>query len=211
MGTLSQPTDAGLSPPFNAKHKTIAEAAAQLGVEAGALSIFQSQMRSLLASIVAAGMKPRDAIELATKEGLPLLENEAPGYAAPEEGIAKLIQAEGGCVPVADAVKLYRRPNPVSRQALAAQIRRGEVVAYLTGSGSYSVPVWQFKPTGGLIDGLPEVLARIREKIPNSGLIEPFIILLQAHPLAGGARPINLLRKGDVGRVLEVVDAYAAG
>jgi len=194
-----------------ARAKKTAELASHFGVEPGALGIFQSQIRSLLTSIVAAGLKPRDAIELATKEALPLLENEANGYAAPEEGIAKLIQAEGGCVPVAEAIKLYRRPTPVTRQALAAQIRRGEVVAYLTGSGSYSVPVWQFKPTGGMLDGLQNTLARIREKIPNAGLVEPFVILLQAHPLADGLRPIDLLRKGEVDRVLEVVDAYAAG
>lgn len=69
------------------------------------------------------------------------------------------------------------------------------------------VPVWQFKPSGGLIDGLVDVMRRIYEVIPRGGGLHPFTILLLENPLTAGDRPLDALRDGRVSEVLEVVEA----
>jgi hypothetical protein len=126
--------------------------------------------------------------------------------ATAEEGLASLVEAEGGCVSVTKAFELLRKPDPVTGQALNEQIRAGEIVAYKTGGGEYLVPVWQFQPEGGLLPGMRLVLQKIRE-IPGADPLSPFAFFLQAHPLTGGKRPIDALRSGQIENVLEAVAA----
>jgi len=175
------------------------------------VELFRHQVRSLLAGVIGAGMSPQRALELTNAEALPFIEDALPGYSSHEEGLADLLSAEGGCVAVAEACKLFRRPTPITRQALTRLIRQGEVIAYRTGGGSYSLPVWQFRPTGGLLKGLPEVLAEIQKSVPGAGPMEPFTILLQEHPLTNGRTPLEALRDGDLAAVLDVVRSHAEG
>jgi hypothetical protein len=126
--------------------------------------------------------------------------------ATAEEGLASLLGAEGGCVGVAEACERLRKPDPVTLQALNAQIRVGEIVAYQTGGGEWLVPVWQFQPEGGLLPGMRLVLQKIWE-IPGAEPLSPFAFFLQAHPLTGGKRPIDALRTGQIENVLEAVAA----
>ncbi|MCA1964108.1 MAG: hypothetical protein LDL31_09215 [Prosthecobacter sp.] len=140
------------------------------------------------------------------REKLPL--EVAEGYATADEGLTTLLGAEGGCVGVEKARQLFRRPQPVTRQALAHQIRQGNVLAYRSGGGDYLVPVWQFRPEGGCWHGLPEVLAAIRAHL-GEGPLTAFAFLLQAHPLTGGRPPLEALRAGRLEEVLAAVEADA--
>lgn len=132
----------------------------------------------------------------------------AEGHATPDEGLTTLLAAEGGCVAVEKARQLFRKPQAVTRQALAHQIRQGNVLAYRSGGGDYLVPVWQFRPEGGTLPGLPEVLAAIRNNLDESPLTA-FAFLLQAHPLTGGQPPLAALRQGRLQEVLAAVAADA--
>ena len=130
------------------------------------------------------------------------------GYASPEEGLASLINDEGGCVSVGIAVGLYRKPKPITPQTMRRLIRCGRVIGYKMADRSYAIPAWQFKPDGGLIDGLATVMRRIRRDLPNTEGLTPFTILLLENPLTGNETPLNALRRGKLAEVLEVV--YAA-
>ena len=141
------------------------------------------------------------------REKLPLLV--ARGHATPDEGLAVLLEAGGGCVEVEKARRLFRKPQGVTRQALAQQIRKGQVLAYRSGGGDYLVPVWQFRPEGGVWKGLPEVMAAVRENLDDASPVAIFAFLLQPHPLTGGCPPLEALKRGALDEVLAAVEADA--
>lgn len=169
-----------------------------------------AQIRSLVGAALDFGVGINTLAGLigsALRERLP--ERVASGYATPDEGLAALLAAEGGCVEVAEARLLFRKPDGVTRQALATQIRKGQLLAYRTGGGDYQVPVWQFRPEGGVIAGLPEVLAAIRDQLDATQPLTAFAFLLQAHPLTGGRPPLEALRAGKIAAVLAAIEADA--
>lgn len=131
------------------------------------------------------------------------------GHATSDEGLTTLLEAGGGCVEVEKARYLFRKPHGVTRQALAQQIRNGHVLAYRSGGGDYLVPVWQFRPEGGVWEGLPEVMAAIREKLDDGSPLTIFAFLLQPHPLTGGRPPLEALKRGKLTEVLAAVEADA--
>jgi hypothetical protein len=132
---------------------------------------------------------------------------DVPAHAAAAEGRRSLLNAEGGCVGVSKACWLFRKPRPVTRRTLIAQIRKGAVVAYHRGGGHYAVPVWQFRSGGAVIDGLPEVLRALRSRVPGFGQISPFAFFLQADPVTDGRTPLAVLRDGETFKVLDAVKA----
>ena len=111
------------------------------------------------------------------------------------------------CVGVREACGLFRKPKPVTRQALIAQIRKRGVIGYRTAGGRYLIPVWQFRPGGGVVEGLPEVLRVIRTSIPGNDPLTPFTFLLQANPVTDGRSPLAVLREGEIEKVLLAVKA----
>lgn len=139
------------------------------------------------------------------RERLPLLVAE--GHASPDEGLAILLEASGGCVEVEKARYLFRKPHGVTRQALAQQIRNGHVLAYRSGGGDYLVPVWQFRPEGGVWEGLPQIMASVREKLDDSNPLTIFAFLLQPHPLTGGRPPLEMLKRGKLTEVQAAIEA----
>jgi hypothetical protein len=128
--------------------------------------------------------------------------------ATPEEGLSALLTAEGGCVSVDEACGFFRKPKPVTRRTLIAQIRNGNIIGYLTKADQYLVPVWQFRPEGGVVDGLTEVLHALRTKIPGYGQISPFTFFLQADPITDGQKPLVAIRNGEIAKVLDAVDGH---
>jgi hypothetical protein len=133
----------------------------------------------------------------------------AAGHATSDEGLSALLEAEGGCVDVAAARLLFRKPHGVTRQAVSLQIRSGKLLAYRSGGGDYLLPIWQFRPEGGVWEGLPEVLAAVREHLDAESPLTAFAFLLQAHPLTGGRPPLVALREGRLAEVLAAVEADA--
>jgi hypothetical protein len=168
-------------------------------------------MRTLAKSAAAAQLPAREFAVMAGDEIRPYIEKSIrEGYGTPEEGLADLLHAEGGCVDVARARKLFRKPKPVTRQTISGRIGKGELIAYKTGSGQFMLPRWQFRPQGGPIKGLPEVLAAIRDKIPGAGDLTPFAFFLQEDPVTGGRTPLEALRAGELPLVLNAVEARAS-
>lgn len=170
----------------------------------------ETQIHSLVAGALDFGLSVGTLSRLmgnALRSHLP--ERVAVGHATADEGLAALLDAEGGCVEVSEARLLFRKPGGVTRQALAAQIRKGNVLAYRSGGGDYLVPVWQFRREGGVLEGLPETLAAIHEKLDAESTLAAFSFLLQAHPLTGGKTPLAALREGRLAEVLAAVEADA--
>jgi hypothetical protein len=188
-----------------------AEVAERLGVAPSTLKMLQKQMHSLLSSAVESGVPVAVLADFAGAEIRPFIDEDIrAAYATPEEGLSVLLKAEGGCVSVSQACGLFRKPKPVSRQTLTAQIRKGSVIGYLTGGDHYVVPVWQFRREGGVIEGLAEILNALRAKVPGFGQISPFTFFLQADPVTDGRTPLAALRDGNIQKVLNAVDARIA-
>jgi len=186
-----------------------AEGNAKLHVPVSTLLLLQKQMRFLITTAVESGVPAFEVARMAGAEIRPFLdESIRDGIATPEEGLGDLLGAEGGCVSVASACKLFRKPKPVTRQTLTEQIRNGDVIAYRTGGGHYMVPVWQFRREGGVIEGLSRVLKAIREQIPGGGQLAPFTFFLQADPITSGRTPLEALKAGELEQTLEAVAGH---
>ena len=92
----------------------------------------------------------------------------------------------------------------VTRQSVHEKAKRGTLLAVLD-RGSLRFPAWQFDPegTGGLLDGLPEVLQALEHTSPlgkASWLTGP-------NPYFEGHTPLETLRRGEKERVLEAAGA----
>lgn len=180
------------------------------GGAAEASRFVETQIHSLVDGALDFGLSVRTLSKLmgnALRDRMP--QRMAAGHATADEGLESLLEIEGGCVDVSEARHLFRKPGGVTRQALATQIRNGNVLAYRSGGGDYLVPVWQFRREGGVVAGLPEVLAGIREKLDAESPLTAFAFLLQAHPLTGGKPPLEALRAGRLADVLAAVEADA--
>jgi len=132
------------------------------------------------------------------------------GFATAEEGLTDLLNDEGGCVDVNAATKLYRKPKPVTRQHVGDLIREDRLIAYrASDAGEYNVPVWQFKPGGGVWNGLPAALAELK-KSDTFEPITPFLFFLQENVLLGGETPRQFIRSGgDIEKLVFAASAFA--
>ncbi len=173
-----------------------------------------SHIRSTLAEIVrfanASGVPASAMAVLAGDEIRPLIEaSVSAAYATPEEGLAFLLEAEGGCGDVEEATRLYRRPDPVTSATITERIRNGGIIAYRTAANQYRIPRWQFKRSGGVLEGMAEILAMLRASDSSYNALTPFAFFLQPHPLTGERTPLEALRAGDVERVLRAAKSEA--
>jgi hypothetical protein len=201
----------GTVPALVAASMTGAEVAQRFGLPLEALKVIRRTLHSAIAVAVESGVPVGALAEFAGEEIRPYLEDGIrTAYATPEEGLTALLQAQGGCVGVSQACILFRRPKPVTRQALTAQIRSGNVIGYLTGGEQYVVPVWQFRREGGVVEGLPEILRLLRENVAGADQLTPFTFFLQADPVTDGRPPIVALRSGELAKVREAVLARVA-
>lgn len=184
--------------------------AGSIALGAAAARVLQNQIQAIYKSAAEFGVSSKEILKMLSRETRPYLEAEIrEGYATPEEGLAELLTAERGCADSSEARMLFHKPNGVSRQALSERIRAGDLIAYQTGGDRWVLPRWQFRPEGGLLPGLPEVLARIRGALPQASPLFPFTFFLQADPVCGGRTPLQALRDGDLDTVLRAVDGHA--
>lgn len=171
----------------------------------------RQQVHAAFASAVDAGIPARAFLEAVSSEARPYLEEAVrEGYATPEEGLVALLEAEGGCVDLATACKLFRRPDGVSRQTLSEKIRARELVAYRSGGDRWLLPKWQFRPQGGLLKGLPDVLKGLCEIHPEPDELFPFTFFLQADPLLDGKTPLEALKTGEIEKVIDALKSHPA-
>lgn len=185
-----------------------------VGNGAPSLHFLYTKRLSLAGRSFAEALRARDSREIigAFQAAIDRLAADRPerlgdGRATSEEGLRALLNAEGGCVSVAKACRLYRKPRPVTSRTLLAAIRKGDVIAYHRGGGRYAIPVWQFRPGGGFLEGLPELLRTLRRRVPGYGQLSPFAFFLQADPVTDGRIPLAALREGESGKVLDAVEA----
>jgi hypothetical protein len=170
------------------------------------------QVRTAFQSALKAGVPTRVFLDMVSADARPQIVEEPlrDGYATAEEGLSVLLSAEGGCVDAAGARVRFRPPTGVSRQTISEKIRAGELIAYRTGGGTWALPVWQFRPQGGLLPGLPEVLAKIHDKLAHFGELFPFTFFLQSDPVTGGRTPLDALRAGESTAVLTALDSFVS-
>jgi hypothetical protein len=178
-------------------------------VQSGIATALRQQVQSAFSTAVGAGIPAREFLEFVSSDARPYLEEPIrEGYATPEQGLAAMLDEEGGCVDLATACKLFRKPGGVSRQTLSEKIRARELIAYRSGGDRWIVPQWQFRPQGGLLKGLPEVLKRMRELLPEHDELFPFTFLLQADPLLEGKTPLESLKAGETEKVIEALESH---
>lgn len=195
--------------------KTIAlisrDTPANLEVVTKVANALRRQVHSAFASAVDAGISARAFLEMVSSEARPYLEEAVrEGYATPEEGLIAMLDAEGGCVDLATACKLFRRPDGVSRQTLSEKIRAGKLIAYRSGGERWLLPKWQFRPQGGLLKGLPDVLKRLRDISPEPDELFAFTFFLQVDPLLDGKTPLASLKAGEIEKVIEALESHPA-
>jgi len=109
-----------------------------------------------------------------------------------------ILQADGGTVDVATAARLLG----ISRQAVERRRRRDSLLGLPVGRRGYRYPLWQFTQSGALM-GLDAVLRHLATDGP----------WFSAAWLLGrnsrlGARPLDILRNGDVDAVVRAALAY---
>lgn len=138
---------------------------------------------------------------LAAPEAIDILRPDDPLIDAKLRGIAArddILQAEGGAVDVEAAARILG----ISRQAVDRRRRRHTLLGLPVGRRGYRYPLWQFTPSG-VIPGLDAVLRYFVEDGPwfSAGWL-----LVTNSRL--GARPLDVLKNGDVDAVMQAALAY---
>lgn len=89
--------------------------------------------------------------------------------------------------------------NGVSRQAVDKRVKDGSLLAVPGPSNRRHFPTFQFQDDGSVIEGLAEVQDAL-------GYTSPWAVLnflVNPNDALGDARPIDVMRRGDLSRVLE--------
>ncbi len=92
----------------------------------------------------------------------------------------------------------------VSRQAVSKRVADGSLIAVPGPKGQRMYPTLQFNPGGTIVDGLKAV----QEALPTRNAWTVLSFLAEPESRLGGKAPIELLREGQVDRVLESARRY---
>jgi len=106
------------------------------------------------------------------------------------------LKAADGTYEIDEVRRLLR---DVSRQAVDKRVADGSLLAVPGPSGARRFPAAQFARDGSVVRGLREV----QEALGFESKWSVLNFLVNAHDLLGDERPIDVLRRGDVGRVVE--------
>jgi hypothetical protein len=123
---------------------------------------------------------------------------EASIIAAANAGFLKIMAAEGGSVTAAEAAKLYGGRAPVTAEAMRKAAKAAQIIGVQDGLGEWMFPVWQFSERGGVITGLREVLAALKEGHPAYSDLTPVTFFLNASPYLDGLTPLQALKAGNI-------------
>ncbi len=106
-----------------------------------------------------------------------------------------LVKAEGAF----ELEQVRELMNGVTSQAVSKRVREGSVLAVPGPSNRRRYPVIQFLSDGSVVEGLKAVTRAFPSKSPWMLLS----FLVNKDSALGGARPIDVLKAGDVARVVE--------
>jgi hypothetical protein len=110
-----------------------------------------------------------------------------------------LIEGHGGSLTSEKAAEILG----ITRQAVDKRRRTGKLIGLTTGRYGFRYPVWQFAETG-TIPGLEQALTALSshdEWMQAAFLISP-------NPRLGDKPPVEVLKAGDLDRVLKAAEAY---
>lgn len=106
------------------------------------------------------------------------------------------LKAAGGTFGVDEVRTLFRG---ISRQAVDKKVAEGYLLAVPGPGGRRRFPAMQFTADGSVVKGLKQVQSALGFSSPWSVLN----FLVNDHDLLDDGKPIDALRRGDVGRVVE--------
>lgn len=115
------------------------------------------------------------------------------------EAQQKLLKAGGGVLSAEEAGELLG----ISRQAVDKRRRQGQLLGLTQGRRGYAYPAWQFEK-GRALSNLGNVLEILRNHDPWMQLA----FFLNPNDRLAGASPADVLRAGDVERVISAAQAY---
>lgn len=107
------------------------------------------------------------------------------------------IESSGGAVGLAEVRQIM---NGVTRQAVTNRVKEGSLLAVPGPSNRRIYPFVQFVDGGSPVKGLKEV----RDALGTTSGVAILNFLVNKEPRLGGRLPIDLLKAGDLDRVLEV-------
>ncbi len=151
----------------------------------GASSDFSVLLRLLNQPETMALLMERDPLAPARLRGLQVRE--------------RLLASEGGTLTAEEAAQILG----VSRQAIDNRRKRGGLLAVQLGRRGYRYPAWQFS-ADGVLPGLRETLKALADYSPWIQLA----FLRNDNGWLDGRRPLDALRAGDVGAVLNAARQY---
>jgi hypothetical protein len=115
-----------------------------------------------------------------------------------------LMEAEGGHLS-AEEVRPFLKVN--SKQAVFDQYNKGLLVGWREKQNTVRFPVWQFAH-GQVLQGIAEAL-QVFAGQPHLDEWAKVLFFLSPRQSLGGRRPLDLLREGEVEKVLSLARAYA--
>jgi len=113
-----------------------------------------------------------------------------------KEIAAKDLAESGGSYTLEDVRSLL---NSVSRQSVEKRVREGRLIAVTGPNNKRFYPVAQFHDDGSVVEGLSEVQSALSTR--NGYAVLNFLV--NPDPRLDGRRPVDLLKRGEVGRVVE--------
>lgn len=171
---------------FNAYARVIDDVDDQtLGDAAGAASDYEALLRLLEHPEVAGALRAQNPLLPARLRWLRDRE--------------RLLEAEGGAVSVAEAAALLH----MTRQGVDKRRKEGRLLGLSAGRREYLYPLWQFAESGTL-PGLEDVLKALASLDPWGQAA----FILSGDARLGGARPLDLLRRGEVEPVVAAAESY---
>ena len=98
--------------------------------------------------------------------------------------------------------EVRRLLNGVSRQSVEKRVREGRLLAVSGPNNKRYYPVAQFRDDGSVVEGLREVQRALATE--NGYAVLNFLV--NANPQLDGLKPLDLLKRGEVGRVVEAAE-----
>ena len=118
-----------------------------------------------------------------------------------KEIAAQDLLESGGSYSLEDVRKLF---NGVTRQSIEKRVRDGKMLAVPGPNNKRFYPVAQFTDDGAVVEGLQALAKALRTE---NGLAILNFLVNPSSPL-DDAKPIDLLRNGEVERVVEAAESY---